>query len=49
MYMQSKKRPSKPIPRACHFHKVDTCHAEYICYTTTIIINWEDKRSDTEN
>ena len=41
------KRPSTPIPRSCHAHKVDTSpafkqyHAEEIGYTTTIIFNWE--------
>ena len=41
------KRPSPPIPRLCHAHKVDTSpafqqyHAEEIGYTTPIIFNCE--------
>ena len=41
------KRPSTPIPRPCHAHKVDTSpafhqyHAEEIGYTTTVIFNWD--------
>ena len=41
------KLASKPIPRPCHAHKVDTSpafykyHAEEIGYTTTIIFDWE--------
>ena len=40
------KRPSPPIPRPCHGHKVDTSpafqqyHAEEIGYTTPLIFNW---------
>ena len=41
-----KKRPSPPIPRPCHAHKVDTSpafqqyHAEEIGNITPIIFNW---------
>ena len=40
------KRPSQPIPRPCHTHKLDTSPAfqqylaEEIGYTTPIIFNW---------
>ena len=41
------KRPSPPIPRPCHAHKVDTSpafqqyHTVEIGYTTPLTFNWE--------